>query len=76
MSNFLSLFMMTNRQSITAVEPWSSSDRSVEFNQTCGQNKSCHVFHGSSSCMSPRVKYVKIIYPKKSLGWILDPECP
>lgn len=36
------------------LEPWSPSDKSIEFNQTCGQNKSRHIFHGSSSRMSGR----------------------
>lgn len=36
------------------LKPWSSSDKSIEFHQTCGQNKSHHIFHGSSSRMSRR----------------------
>lgn len=61
---------MSKRQNIAGVETMelSSPDRFTGFNQTCGQNKSHHTFHSSTSHLPPKVKYIKISFQRKYLG--------
>lgn len=60
MSSFLRLLIKSNQcclrgKTLLVLKPWSSPDRFIVFNQTCGQNKSHRIFHSSTSHLPPKV---------------------